>query len=191
MEPRRAACTLLALCTLFAMSAAPGKASQQPPATSATGVENARAAGISVSDAAARAMAEAPVGSCYNDPTQAKCPPATRMEAPVVGGEAEAPTEYAPLDDRDADAHKVAMARSYGIPQCGLFAEYPGISGPGWYPTHYAFAKSRNQCHETVIRQELYVTLQRQANGAWHNLGNGFDASPGGYTLYVTARFDV
>jgi hypothetical protein len=40
------------------------------------GIEKAKAAGIKIDPAAEELMARAPIGTCANDPTLAKCPPA-------------------------------------------------------------------------------------------------------------------
>src|SRR4051794_34062797 len=56
------------------------------------GADNARLAGITVDPRAAALMAEAPAGTCANDPTLPKCPPA---HAVVYGGAVVAPSPAA------------------------------------------------------------------------------------------------
>ena len=61
------------------------------PQDPAAGVARAKAAGIRIDAPAERAMLQAPIGSCFNDPTQSKCPPAHA----VIAGSGS--SSYAPL----------------------------------------------------------------------------------------------
>lgn len=80
-----------AVTLVFAAAAHSLSTQDMSPQEPAAGVERAKAAGIRIDAAAERAMVQAPIGSCFNDPTQAKCPPAHAVTAGIGS------SSYAPL----------------------------------------------------------------------------------------------
>lgn len=109
-------CALLTSAVLFAASAA--------SAAGLDGPAKARAAGIAVDPGAERLMQEAPAGSCFNDPTRATCPPASRVAAtsPSVA-QGDGSTGYAFA--APAPGAALANAAAAGVPQCFVKSDPP------------------------------------------------------------------
>lgn len=171
---RRTLCGVLTLCALVLPASAPAE-----PSPSA-GVDHARAAGITVDPGAAAAMAAAPVGSCYHDPTQAKCPPATRIASPA---ESLAEGPYAGTATAQTAGKHRAVAHA-AIDQCAV-----NVSAP-YFAAGLAQADGKNQCFSTVTAQELYVTLYDYISTGRRQLDVRTDSGPGGTTTRASPKFD-
>jgi hypothetical protein len=115
------------------------------------GVDNARRAGIAVDPRAALLMAEAPAGSCANDPTLPTCPPA---HAVVYRGAMVAPSLAAPRSDPLA-----AMA----IDQCRVRVT---VQSP-YKAVGLAQMDAQNVCSIAVTTHELYGLLRSFKRGKW------------------------
>ena len=160
--------TLIALTALLAVFAVWGVTASYA-AGPADGVAHAEAAGIKLDPGAAAAMEAAPVGSCYNDPTLAKCPPSTRVEAPTsdVGGSSFsfgwsadpmagiARTRRAPT--RAAARHGAPRARTSAVAYCD-----GGVnSGSPYTWSNQARMKAQNYCTPNVERSDVYLALYK------------------------------
>lgn len=101
-------------------------------------------------------MEKAPIGSCFNDPTQPKCPPAERISDSMASTDSGDATLYAPASPV-ASAAKSAKSRrrrafAAAVPQCAVRATEP------FFAAGLAQGFGANQCYSTVTRHELYVT---------------------------------
>lgn len=163
----------------------PGSA--QPPAekrpAGQKGVDRAKAAGIKVDPGAEEAMKQAPADSCYGDPTQAKCPPAKRIAAPVQSefyGEAAPPAEN---ETANASATKT-KAKAAQAPQCAVRANAP------YFAAGLAQGFGANQCYATVTRHELYVSLYDYISTGRRLLDSRSAAGTGASTIRAEPRFN-
>jgi len=156
------------------------------PAASAAGLDgpaNARAAGIAVDPGAEKLMQEAPAGSCFNDPTQATCPPASRVAvtSPSVA-QGDGSTGYAFA----APAPRAALtnAAAAGVPQCFV------KSDPPFFAAGLAQGNGAQTCTSAVTRQELYVTLYDYISTGRRQLDTRASSGGGGTTLRGSPKFD-
>jgi hypothetical protein len=146
------------------------------------GIENARTAGIIIDPGAEAAMAAAPVGSCYNDPTQGKCPNATRVAADPPTPTPNGVTAYAPLSTSERPAQ--AGVAPAAVDQCAVKADYP------FFAAGLAQGNGANTCTNAVTRQELYVTLYDYISTGRRQLDTRAVAKNGGGTLNGQPKFD-
>jgi hypothetical protein len=118
-------------------------------------------------------MSRAPVGSCPNDPTQAKCPK-VRVVAEDNG------TVWAP---EGATSARRARAAFYPW-QCQLRVS----DGSPYKASGYAQMNASSVCSYAVTAHELYATLSKHYNGAWYQMAMRGARQPGGYgiSLHVT-----
>lgn len=124
-------------------------------------------------------MAAAPVGSCYNDPTQAKCPPAVRVASPaesLTAGPYAATAQAASKPDR-ITAHAA-------IDQCAVNVNEP------YFAAGLAQTDGKNQCYSSVTRHELYVQLYDFISSGQRLLDSRSDSGPGGTTIRASPKFD-
>lgn len=153
-----------AAATLTQAQAAPDKSSQaraaQEQQDARRGIENARANGIEVDPAAEEAMALAPVGSCPNDPAQAKCPRIKRVVQVHVN-----PDGSYRLEDpavtmaRKARTALKKLARAAAAPWCTLRGEGP------YKAAGYAQADAHHDCVSNIDYHWLYAWLYKRYNG--------------------------
>lgn len=110
----------------------------------------ARAAGIEVSPSAAAEMDRAPGGSCFQDPTQAKCGgvKALRVANNVVQDDGATVVSTLP-----AVARSRTRARAAASASCILRADYP------FFAAGYAQGSGNYQCTGAVTYMEAYFTL--------------------------------
>jgi hypothetical protein len=158
------------------------------PPDQRAGIERARAAGIFIDAKAEQLMANAPIGSCFNDPTQPKCPPARAMSGEQGtdrgpdGGVAYAPSG-------DADATSATTSRRTGAtanaaaytPQCFLYASVPD------YFVAAVHGDGTNICTSAVTKHELYVNLDKYYSTKWYQMDIGFNTGGPGTTIKVHA----
>jgi hypothetical protein len=132
-------------------------------AVEAQGVRRAERAGVRISAAARRIMEQAPLGTCLNDPLQAKCGP--RPKAIVAASSR-------------GSAHIAAE-----IPQCGVHADLPVRFND------YALGGGENQCTAAVSWQELTVTEYQyyKSTGKWTWVAADTNSGSGGQTIHATA----
>lgn len=137
------------------------------------GIERAKAQGMDIDPRAERYMAQAPVGSCANDPTQAKCPRAERV---VFTGAAAATSIKARARGAQAEA-------------CRLRTNYPSpykYQGQAWM-------KGEQFCiaYPPVVYHELYGALYKWYNAKRYLMASRLSTggSPGNW-LFVTVRYD-
>jgi hypothetical protein len=136
------------------------------------GIRHAKAAGMSIDPRAERYMADAPAGSCANDPTQRKC---GRIHAVVFDG---GPTFARPLG--------AAATVKTLIDQCRV-----NITDQSPYKAAgYAQADGANYCTAAVTWQELYVILRKYYAGKWWNMASRMKHAPGGQTIRVHTVYD-
>lgn len=151
----------------------------------AAGVERARAAGIKVDPAAAKAMAEAPIGSCFNDPTQAKCPPAHTVTgyADAAGssfGPAPGTTTAARAKRPSGRARARAAQFNY---QCEVHAAIV------YYAAGMAHGDGWNRCSAAVTRQELYVNIDKFYKDVWYQYASDYATAIGGPRIDVHVHY--
>jgi hypothetical protein len=143
--------------------------------------EKARAAGIAVDPGAEKAMEEAPVGSCFNDPTQEKCPRAKRIAATETIELEDGSTGYA-FGGASGDSSAVSSAAT--VPQCFL------KSDPPFYAVGLAQGFGAQTCSSAVSRHELYVTLYDYISTGWRRLDTRASSGGGGTTLRGEPKFN-
>lgn len=153
------------------------------------GVSNARNAGIKVDTAAARLMEQAPVGTCFNDPTQSKCPKGiTKVVASDVVEGPDGSVGYAMLDEPAKAAPTKARASQDAtisvVPQCFVRGGYP------YYASGWMWGEGSQDCSLAVTDQELYVSLERTTDGIWRQLDYRWTQRYGGGTIRRTAGYD-
>jgi hypothetical protein len=145
-------------------------------------VEKALAKGIAIDPGVAEQMKAAPEGSCFNDPTQAQCPPVKRMARTVTTPLADGWLAYGPAPAAaDATAtiarRSPARARAAAIDQCAVRADYP------YYSVGRARGGGANQCSSAVSRQELYVSLYDYISTGRRLLDTKSASGGGGVTI--------
>lgn len=146
-----------------------------------SGAEKARTAGIAVDPGAEKAMEEAPVGSCFNDPTQAKRPKVRRVAATVTSDSSEGFTGYAFGDSSAASSADVSAA---AIPQCFV------KSDPPFFAAGLAQGNGAQNCSAAVSYQELYVSLYDYISTGRRNLDTRVATGSGGRTLRGSPKFN-
>lgn len=169
---------LLAAACVAALVLAVSASAQAPQPA---GVAKAKMAGIIVDPDAEAAMAAAPLGSCYNDPTQRKCPKAARVAAPTAGS-AGGDLTYAPLPGPGSAA--LATTSAAAVDQCYVKAD------PPYFAAGYAQGNGANTCTNAVSRQELYVTLYDYISSGRRQLDTRASAKNGGGTLTGQPTFN-
>jgi hypothetical protein len=116
-------------------------------------------------------MERAPAGSCPNDPTQPKCPKATKViESPTVEQD-DGAIAFAP--GPAASATREARAAQWPW-QCQLRL---GDASP-YKAAGYAQMDTSATCSVAVSAFELYGFLRKSYNGQWHNMASAADAPP-------------
>jgi hypothetical protein len=138
-------------------------AAQNPPQSASYGARRAARAGVRISRAARRIMENAPLGSCLNDPIQAKCGP--RPKAIVASKR-----ERAHIAQED---------------QCEIIAYTPNRPNP---PGDRAYGSGANECSPAVSEQELIVQLYMYFldSSSWQVVAQGSNVGPGGTEIQVT-----
>lgn len=179
---------VLALSATLAAADPPSPGVVSPPDPTATpnaeqraGIENARAAGITVDSRAEELMTKAPLGTCANDPTLSHCPPA---RAVIFSGDS---GTYAPLSDA-ATSPELAITQASGpTDQCrvDLDPERPYTNRA----RTRAYAYGKNYCTSAATRQELYVYLDKygKKQDKWVQQDTASASGTGGYTIGATA----
>ena len=153
-------------------------------AKSLEGISNAREDGIYVDPAVEPLMARAPVGSCANDPTRPKCPPATAV---MLSGDG----TYGPLATPPTQpvglAAKRVRARAAQIPACRVRVN---ATSPYKYQG-MAQMDGQNYCEAPVTHHELYGALYKWYNNVRHLMNSRLNASgvPGS-TINIKVRYD-
>lgn len=149
-------------------------------ATAAPGdAEKARAAGIAVDPGAEKAMNDAPVGSCFGNPMQAKCPKAERVATTLTTDVDDGYTGYA--FGGSSSSPDVSQA---AIPQCFIRSETP------FYAAGLAQGNGAQMCTAAVTAQELYVTLYDYISTGRRSLDTRSSSGPGGTTLRGSPKFN-
>jgi hypothetical protein len=156
------------------------------PAAFAAGLDDpakARAAGIAVDPGAERLMQEAPTGSCFNDPTQATCPRASRVAAATPGvAQGDGSIGFALVAPAPGPA--LANAAAAGVPQCFVKSDRP------FFAAGLAQGNGAQTCTAAVTRQELYVTLYDYVSTGRRQLDTRASSGGGGTTLRGSPKFD-
>jgi hypothetical protein len=140
-------------------------------ASPADGVVHAKAAGIKLDPGAAQAMEAAPVGSCYNDPTLAKCPPATRVAAPSSDGAGYTFSFGSPDADPVAGiasarrAPAKATSRRAGVRRARI-SEFAYCTGSLSNNSPYKAAglaqmDAKNYCTSNIDQNDIYIVLSK------------------------------
>jgi hypothetical protein len=183
----------LALAAGLAMAVAGASfaAAQQSPEPAArtdprAGIERAKAAGMRVDPAAEELMAQAPPGSCANDPTQATCPKAEAIVRAPIPARLVTPAELTAVSARAGAAKTTAKARAAQMPadRCSMFATAPFKEGGVMKGDGGA------QCWGGDIqRMEFYGSLHKQYNGAWYQMDVDADAINGPGTAWAHPRY--
>jgi hypothetical protein len=172
-----AAIIATSLTAASAVASAPSSTAADPPP--AAGVDHAKAAGILIDPGAADAMVAAPVGSCYNDPTQAKCPPANRVASP-----AESLTQGPYAAAAQVAAKRDRISAHAAIDQCAINVNAP------YFAAGLAQTDGKNQCYSPVTSQELYVYLYDYISTGKRLLDTRSATGPGGTTIRASPKFD-
>ena len=124
-------------------------------------------------------MARAPIGSCANDPSQAKCPPARAIVYAGDGAEAEGWTSY-------GDAADAARTSSL-FPQCAIkVSDNPDSP---YKASGRAQMNAANQCYATVTRHELYGSLWKYYKSRWYHMNTTSTAGLGATTIRVHTTY--
>lgn len=175
---------LLSILVAAAMLGATGYAyaNETNPDPATLGIARAERAGIKIDPAVREIMANAPLGSCLNDPTQSDCDTPTAI---VADGRAfsDGSTGYA---DMAAPTAVLAQpAESAGVPQCFVHATNLSKS------TGSARAYGQNTCSSAVQEQELYVQLRefQLRDHKWHQMDTGSARKAGGGSINAHADF--
>jgi hypothetical protein len=128
-------------------------------------------------------MEEAPAGSCFNDPTQPTCPPASRVAATAPSAaQGYASTAYALA--APAPGAALANAGAAAVPQCFV------KSDPPFFAAGLAQGNGAQTCTSAVTRQELYVTLYDYISTGRRQLDTRASSGGGGTTLRGSPKFD-
>jgi hypothetical protein len=135
------------------------------------GIAHSKAASITIDPRVKPYMARAPLGSCANDPTLAKCPPIHAVVFRVTTG----------------------LARFAQIPQCAVnLGDDP--SSP-YKAAGYAQADGKNYCTSRVTWQELDVSLfkyyEAKSGAKWFLMAlKTTGEQPTGKTIRKSARWN-
>jgi hypothetical protein len=153
------------------------------------GIARAHLAGINIDPEAEALMAQAPAGTCLNDPTQPKCPVINEVIRAATVERPDGSLAYAlaatPAERSSATvAADGAEAQAAALPQCFVRAGYP------YYAAGSAWGDGAHQCTAAVSSQELFVSLERTTNGVWRLMDSRYASGPGGITIRRTARYD-
>jgi hypothetical protein len=175
------------------------------------GVNRARQAGIAISDATAKALAQAPAGTCMNEPSLPQCPRVRSVVALPGVTDPDAPPPpavisgfaggvgvgYGPAPSRagaDPTAHaarptdarlaRIAQADGYACHLKSLTNEIINLDG-----NYMARGTGENKCDPPVSYMETYVILKRYEE-RWWNLDTASLRNNGPGDLVLTARYD-
>ena len=206
----------LALLAVLALGSGIGEAAQDEQGKR-DGIDRAKKVGIVVEPGAEALMEQAPIGSCFNDPTQPKCPKvegvaAAKTMAMPNGGvgfafadsAAPPPSPSPPAEPSppaapgsapkapataDAPASSKPRPRAHAayFPQCWVRAQPPVHSG-GWM-----WGPGQAYCTNLVYEFELYVSLRRtepHGSGNWRILDTRWAHKYGGGSLSRQAGYD-
>lgn len=175
----------LAVAILASVFAAPSSAQAQLGGDSQAraGIEKAKATGIAVDPTVEAAMARAPVGSCPNDPTQPRCPKATRVvESPTLEL-ADGSIAFAP--GPAATATRKARAAQWPW-QCQLrLSDASPYKAAG-----YAQMNTSATCSTAVSAFELYGFLRKYYNGQWYNMASAGRRAAGGQAIHLHVAYN-
>jgi hypothetical protein len=156
------------------------------------GIEKAKAAGMQIDPAAEELMAQAPPGSCANDPTQETCPPADRFVRVDRVPERMTSSEFAGW----ANAARAGATKSRVVKNPRARAAQMPWERCSWYGTDpykeggVMKGDAGAQCWGgDILRMELYSVLQKQYEGTWYGMDTDLDAVNGPGTTIANARY--
>jgi hypothetical protein len=188
MQGRRKVRFLASLTAALAVAIVPVASGQGEPGKT-DGIENARAAGMKIDPRAEALMARAPIGTCANDPTLAKCPPA---RAVVFNGSSSYADDDVPAAALAKAGAKIARRRTpvahAAIDQCRVkVTEQSPYKAVGM-----AQMDAQNYCNITVTTHEIYGILRKYYNGDWYQMAVKYKCcGVPGKTLYLSGpRYD-
>jgi hypothetical protein len=144
-------------------------ATQDPRA----GIERAKAAGIFVDPLMEPLMAEAPIGSCINDPTQPKCPRTTAVVyAPEFFNipESQQPP-IAATAARGKASKRAARIRARAAAEAVVFNCYLKVNFTSPYlAAGYEQMDAQHYCLDTISDLDIYLVLYKYYNYQWNNM---------------------
>ena len=135
-----------------------------------------------VDPAAEAMMAQAPVGTCTNDPTLAGCPPAGAVV--YEGG-----SSFAPISGPATATISRVKARAAQIDQCAVRV----TPQSPYKAAGYAQMDGNNMCSAAVTTQELYCYLEKfaVATNKWTQMDvTGPRYGGPGMTIRCSARYN-
>jgi hypothetical protein len=148
------------------------------------GIDNARAAGMSVDPRAEVLMARAPIGTCANDPTLPKCPPAHAVVFTGSTSYGDDGTSVAPSTTTPHRRPPVALA---AIDQCRVRV----TDQSPYKAVGMAQMDAQNYCSTAVTTHELYGVLRKHYNGQCYAMASRYKSGGlPGRTLYLSVRYD-
>jgi hypothetical protein len=148
------------------------------------GIEKAKAAGIKIDPAAEELMARAPSGTCANDPTLPKCPPA---HAVVFTGSTSYADDGTPVALSPSTTHRRPPVAHAAIDQCRVRV----TDRSPYKAVGMAQMDAQNYCSAAVTTHELYGVLRKYYNGQWYAMASRYKGGGiPGKTLYVSVRYD-
>jgi hypothetical protein len=157
----------LVLAALVAGLAVAAPAQAQNPRA---GIEHAKTAGIFIDPLVEPLMAEAPAGSCLNDPTEQDCP---RVRAVVYAPdffhvpESQRPPVASAVASRKASKRAARIrARAAVVFNCYLKVN---LTSP-YYSAGYEQADGQHYCLDTITDLDLYFVLYKYYNYKWNNM---------------------
>jgi hypothetical protein len=147
------------------------------------GIERAKAEGMVIDPLVEPLMAEAPLGSCINDPTQAQCPAARAVVyAPEFFNIPKAERLPRPRFDHALSARAIKAAKRAATLRGRIkarSAQNPGFGchmkvneGSPYKAAGYEQMDAQHYCTVTIQDLDIYLRLRKYYSGQWYNMTN-------------------
>jgi hypothetical protein len=175
---------LLMAATITLIGASPALAG--PPERQ--GIENSKKAGIYVDPLIEPYMAEAPIGSCVNDPSQEDCP---KVKAIVYAPEFfSIPEDQRPKTATSSSNRKRAeriVARAAAWFNCGLKL----VRDSPYKAAGYEQMDGQNMCFEPIQDLDVYMALDKYYSYQWNTMTNRwfYPTNPNQYPWSGSLRY--